>query len=81
MLVAMADSFHSVFQHPGDILKGTVQPQIKIHIFPLTVITIYSSRLFWCELMSFEDISSRNVRLFSNIMELDGTLVPRYLKN
>ena len=37
------------------ILKGTLHPQIKIHIFPLTFSAIHQSTLFWLELSSCGD--------------------------
>ena len=37
--------------------KGTVHPKEKIHIFPFACRDIYQSRLFWCELPCFGDMS------------------------
>ena len=44
-----------------------------MHIPPLACSAVYPSRLFWCELPNFGDIARREVGLFLNIMELDGT--------
>lgn len=62
------DSFSELSGLLSDCLKGTV------HIFPLTWCAIYPSRLFvWYELPCFGDVGHRDVNLFSNIMEPDGT--------
>ena len=54
------------------MFKGPVHPKSKIHVFPLTCSAIYQSRMFWCELPSFEDIVCRDFCLLSNIMGLNG---------
>lgn len=51
-----SEDFH-VFQqltmvHFHSILKGTVQPKIQKHVFPLTCSSVHPSRLIWCELLS-----------------------------
>ena len=53
-------------------IKGQFTLKLKIHIFPLTCSAIYQSKLFWCELSSFGDISRRDFCLLSNIMGLNG---------
>ena len=55
--------------HPTHNLKGQFTPKSKIHI---TFSAVYQSKLFWCELSNFGDISSRDFCLLSNIMELNG---------
>lgn len=53
-------------------LSGQFTPKSKTPIFfLLTCSAMYSSRLFWCELLSCVDISYRGVCLLSNIVELD----------
>lgn len=54
--------------------KGTVHPKIKSKdIFPLTCNSIYTSRLFWCELPSFGDIVRKDVCFLSILMKQRGT--------
>lgn len=56
------------------IVKDTVHPQI-LHILPHTFSVIYPFTLFWCELLSFEDISYRVFCFLSSRMELVGNLL------
>ena len=54
-------------------LKRQLPPNSKIFFFHLTCSAFYQSRLLWCELSSFGDISHRDFS-FSNIMGLNGGL-------
>ena len=54
------------------ILKGTVHPKSKIHIFPLTCRAIYQFRTLWCELSSFGDIGCRDFFL-EPFLKYNGT--------
>lgn len=51
---------------------GQFTPKSK-DIFPLAYSAVYPSLLFWHVVQSLGDISRRDVCLFSNIIELDGT--------
>ena len=53
-------------------LKGEFIQKAKQHIFPLKCSAIYPSRMFWCELQSFGDISQRDVCLLVIIIGLVG---------
>lgn len=56
----------------------TVHPKIikkKKHFFSLPCSAIYQLKLFWCELLSFRDISCKDAYLLSNIMKLDDTVL------
>lgn len=56
-------------------LKVQFTPKSKfLIIFPLlSVVLFIHLDCFWCELLSFEDISSRDVCLLWSKMELDDT--------
>ena len=49
------------------LIASGVKIKNQKHIF------IYPSILFWCELLTFGNISHRDVYLLCNIMEQDGT--------
>lgn len=51
--------------YPALLLKGTVHPPQNNHIFPVVCSVIYSSRLFWCKLVSFGDFIVMCVSIYS----------------
>ena len=60
----------------------SVCPKIQNTFFFLFCCRIYQSRLFWCELYSFGDISRRDFCLRSNIIGLNSALcILIHLKN
>ena len=62
------------FYVKGQFTQNT--PKSKIHIFPFTFSSLYPAKLFWCESLSFIDVSPRDVCPLLNTMELDGTFLP-----
>lgn len=70
-----------VFALHCNLLKGKFTPKSEVHIFPLTCRAIYQSRLLWCELQSVGDNGRKDVRLLSNIMELEGSRLATELAN
>ena len=48
-------------------LKGTVNPQSELHIFPLTCSAVYEPRLFLCEALNVEAINQINVSAYAQI--------------
>ena len=72
--MTFASSSASQVKTPHLNIKGTptITPKSKIYIFLLSCSVIYSSRLFWCELPSFGNISRKDLYIFMNIMVLYG---------